>query len=113
MEWGLKMDKKRFGKQLQKARKERHITGEQLAELTNLSTTYIRQLENGLRLPSLPVFVNIINALNCSADMLLADSVENAEDIILDEISEKLRGLSPERRIEVSIVFEAMLGYMK
>lgn len=50
------MYKSRFGQRLQKTRKEKRITGERLAELTNLSTTHIRQLENGMRLPSLPVF---------------------------------------------------------
>ena len=107
------MDKKRFGQRLQKMRKERHITGEQLAEMTNLSTTYIRQLENGMRLPSLPVFVDIINVLGCTADALLADSVSAAENIVLDELSQKLKGLSPIRRSEITAVVEAMLGYIK
>lgn len=39
------MDKNRFGQRLQKARKEKRITGEQLAELTNLSRTYIMSTE--------------------------------------------------------------------
>ena len=107
------MDKNRFGQRLQKARKEKRITGEQLAELTNLSTTYIRQLENGMRLPSLPVFVDIINALGCTADILLADSVSASQDIVLDELSQKLKGLPPKRLSEVTAVVEAMLGYMR
>ena len=107
------MNKKRFGQRLQKARKEKLLTGEQLAELTNLSTTYIRQLENGMRLPSLPVFVDILNALGCSADTLLADSVTASNDIVLDDLSKKLKQLPPERLSEVTAVVEAMLGYMQ
>lgn len=107
------MNKKRFGHRLQKARKEKLITGEQLAELTNLSTTYIRQLENGMRLPSLPVFVDLVNALDCSADALLADSVSASNYIVLDDLSKKLQKLPPERLAEVTAVVEAMLGYMQ
>ena len=107
------MNKKRFGRRLQKARKEKLITGEQLAELTNLSTTYIRHLENGMRLPSLPVFVDLVNALDCSADALLADSVSASNYIVLDDISKKLQKLPPERLAEVTAVVEAMLGYMQ
>ena len=94
-------------------RKKKQLTGEQLAELANLSTTYIRQLENGMRLPSLPVFVDIINALECRADDLLSDSVSASQDIVLDELSQKLKGLPPERLAEITAVVEAMLGYMR
>lgn len=107
------MNKKRFGRRLQKARKEKLITGEQLAELTNLSTTYIRQLENGMRLPSLRVFVDLVNALDCSADALLADSVSASNYIVLDDLSKKLQKLPPERIAEITAVVEAMLGYMQ
>lgn len=107
------MNKERFGQRLQLMRKKKQLTGEQLAESTNLSTTYIRQLENSTRLPSLPVFVNIINALECRADDLLADSIQADSDIVLDGLSEKLRELPPERLAEVTAVVEAMLSYMK
>ena len=107
------MDRKKFGRRLQLARKEKRLTGEQLAEKTNLSTTYIRQLENGSRIPSLPVFIDIINALDCGADAILADSVSASNDIVISELSGKLNGLSPERLSEITTVVDAMLSYMK
>lgn len=64
-------------------------------------------------LPSLPVFVDILNALRGSADTLLADSVTASNDIVLDDLSKKLKRLSPKRLAEVTAVVEAMLGYMK
>lgn len=70
------------------------------------------QLENRIRIPSLPVFVDIVNALGCRADALLVDNVAASSDIVLDELTKKLRKLSPERLAEVSVVVEAMLGYM-
>lgn len=107
------MDRKKFGHRLQNARKEKHITGEKLAEMTNLSVTYIRQLESGVRIPSLPIFIELANALECSADYLLADSTIAAKDIIFNEITEKLSTLSPNRLSEINTVIDAMLSYMK
>lgn len=43
----------KFGRRLQKLRKDRGLTQEQLAEATRLSTTFIGLLEIGVRKPSL------------------------------------------------------------
>ena len=107
------MNTQKLGQRLKKQRKASHLTGEQLAEKTNLSAIYIRQLESGLRLPSLSVFVDLVNALDCTADALLADSVAADSGIVLSEITKKLQGLSPERLAEISAVIDAMVGYMK
>lgn len=66
-----------------------------------------------MRLPSLPVFVDLVNALDCSADALLADSVSASNYIVLDDLSKKLQKLPPEHLAEVTAVVEAMLGYMQ
>lgn len=36
-------------------------------------------------------FVNTINALGCTADTLLADSISASQNIVLDELSQKLK----------------------
>lgn len=107
------MDRKKFVHRLQEARKAKHITGEKLAEMTNLSVTYIRQLENGIRIPSLPIFIDLTNALECRADYLLADNSIASKDIIFNEITEKLSDLPPDRLSEINTVIDAMLSYMK
>lgn len=50
------MDKKLFGMRINKARKDRGLTAEKLAEACNINSTYLRQIEGGKKLPSLPVF---------------------------------------------------------
>lgn len=50
------MDKKLFGTRINKARKDRGLTAEKLAEACNINSTYLRQIEGGKKLPSLPVF---------------------------------------------------------
>ncbi|MCD8181346.1 MAG: helix-turn-helix domain-containing protein [Firmicutes bacterium] len=107
------MDRKKFGRRLQQVRMEQHLTGEQFAEKADLSVTYIRQIEGGKRVPSFTTFVKMLNVLECSADYLLAGTVAASQDIVLDELSAKLKRLSPERLAEVTTVIDAMLSYME
>ena len=60
------MDKKLLGKRINMARKERGCTGERLAEACSINATYLRQIETGSKVPSLPVFVSLCAALNVS-----------------------------------------------
>lgn len=77
------MDKKLLGRKINAARKDRGITGERLAELCSINATYLRQIEAGTKIPSLPVFVTICKELKASPSYLLADSPEGsgAEDM--------------------------------
>lgn len=67
------MDKKLLGRKINAARKDRGITGEQLAELCSINATYLRQIEAGTKIPSLPLFVTICKELKASPSYLLAD----------------------------------------
>lgn len=42
-----KVDKKLFGTRINKARKDRGLTAEKLAEACNINSTYLRQIEGG------------------------------------------------------------------
>lgn len=79
------MDNINLGKRIKMARKDKKITGERLAELCNLNATYLRQIESGLKVPSLPVFVTICEQLQVSPNYLLMDSLEihDSKDDIL------------------------------
>lgn len=67
------MDKKLFGRKLNMARKDRGLTSERLAELCDLNATYLRQIEAGTKVPSLPVFVLLCQKLNASPSYLLSE----------------------------------------
>ena len=66
-----------LGKRIKEYRKHRGISQEKLADLVDLTQTYISLLEGGYKCMSLPTFVSIANALHVSADELLQDSLEN------------------------------------
>lgn len=59
------MDKKLFGTRINKARKDRGLTAEKLAEACNINSTYLRQIEGGKKLPSLPVFATLTWLASC------------------------------------------------
>ena len=54
------------------------LTQEALAAKVNCSREYIVQIENGTKVPSLSVLVEIANTLSVSADELLLDCLEHS-----------------------------------
>ena len=76
---GAKVDKKLFGTRINKARKDRGLTAEKLAEACNINSTYLRQIEGGKKLPSLPVFATLCRELRVSPNYILPDLVEGTE----------------------------------
>jgi len=59
----LKLNKA-FGNNVKNFRYRKKYTQEKLAELTNLSVTYISQLESGLHTPSFETLEQLAKALN-------------------------------------------------
>ena len=67
------MERKGLGKRINEVRKDRGFTADKLSELCNINATYLRQIEGGVKMPSLPVFIDICNSLRISPDYLLQD----------------------------------------
>jgi transcriptional regulator with XRE-family HTH domain len=66
------------GRNLRKYRDENNLTQNELAEIVGISTPFLANLERGKKGMSLPVLVNIANALHVSPDYLLREeSPEN------------------------------------
>jgi len=66
------VDFKQGGQAIQRIRKERGMTQEQLAEITNVASNSISRIERGLLIPTLPTLIDICNALGTGADSILA-----------------------------------------
>jgi transcriptional regulator with XRE-family HTH domain len=63
-----------FGAFIRSQRKLANLTLRQLAELTSLSNPYLSELERGMHQPTVRVLKQLSNALNVSAEMLLAEA---------------------------------------
>ena len=66
--------KEALGSFIHAQRKMANLSLRQLAELTSLSNPYLSQLERGLHQPSVRVLKLISDALNVSAETLLAEA---------------------------------------
>lgn len=91
------MDKKLLGKRINTARKERGWTGERLAETCSINATYLRQIEAGSKVPSLPVFVSLCQALNVSPTYLLVEVLPQQGNQDMDALLELLQTATPKQ----------------
>ena len=84
------VDYKDIGKRIRTVRLERKMTQEQLAEAAGVGVTHISHIETGSGIASLQVLIDIINALDCSADELLCIEIKKARPQYNDWMNELL-----------------------
>ena len=102
-----------IGKNIRKYRLMKKLRQEDLAEKTELSINYVGAIERGEKIPSLETFLVIINALGVSADMILADVIDNGYLVKDSLLAEKLEKLSTEDRAKIYDVIDTMLKHSK
>lgn len=107
------MDKKALGKRLNQVRKERGMTGERLAERCSINATYLRQIEGGTKVPSLPIFISICDALKVSPNYLLQDILAENEYSDLTELVELLNSATPSQIRLAAAMIKAALEVTK
>ena len=74
----MSVNRTSLGKRISFYRSKSTLTQEALAAKVNCSREYIVQIENGTKVPSLSVLVEIANTLSVSADELLLDCLEHS-----------------------------------
>ena len=94
-----------IGAKIQFFRVLKGVTQEVLGEAVSSSRRYISDLERGERMPSLDAIINIANALNVSADDLLAGSLLVSDSAHDAREFETLADCSAE---ELSIILKCM-----
>ena len=102
-----------IGKNIRKFREIKKLRQEDLAEKTDLTTNYIGMIERGEKIPSLETFINILNSLGVSADMLLSDVLDNGYTVKDSLLNEKLEKLVPEDRNRIYEVIDTMMKHSK
>ena len=107
------MEEKGLGRRINMARKDRGFTADKLSELCNINATYLRQIESGLKTPSLPIFIAICNALKISPDYLLQDVLVENEISRIKELAERWEGTSPKEQEIATAMIRAVLDRNK
>lgn len=103
------MEKTALGQRLREARQAKGFTRQILAEKAGIGEVYLGEIERGLKMPSLNSFIRIIEALEVSADYILRDELTSGGTYICDEITRKLRGLTPKQRKTAADILDAYL----
>lgn len=103
------MDKSALGQKLRDARQQKDYTLQALAEIADISSVYLGEIERGLKMPSLNIFIKLIEALDVSADRILRDELTSGKEYIYDEITQKLKNLTPKQRKTAADILDAYL----
>lgn len=85
-----KLDYKVLGEQIRYVRNLQHMSQEALAELCDISPSFMGHIERGTRKMSMETFVSIANALHVSTDYLLYSQSPNT-DATITSIIETVR----------------------
>lgn len=99
----MKVNYEAIGKRIGMLRKKRGIPQSVLAEMIDLSPAFVSYIEGGRKVMSLETFLNIANALNASADELLADNLENTVKVSNHEFAMLLSDCT---EYEKSVMFD-------
>lgn len=105
------MELESIGRNIRKFRLMKKLRQEDLAESANLSTNYVGALERGEKIPSLETFIDIVNALGVSADMILSDVVHTGYEIKSSLLNEKLEKLSADDRSRIYDVIDVLIRH--
>lgn len=101
------MDKIVLGRRLRESRIKRGYTQQALAKKADIGEVYLGEIERGLKMPSMNIFIKIIEALDISADYVLRDELSSGSTYIFDEITDKLKDLSPQQRKTAADILDA------
>jgi len=114
-----------LGAFIRERRKQANLSLRQLAELTSLSNPYLSQVERGLHQPSVRVLRAISDALNLSAESLLAqaglidaiagpaDAPAAAGETVAPDTEQAIRAdkrLSDDQKSALIVVYRSMLS---
>ena len=106
------MDKAALGNRIRLARKDAGLTGERLSEYCNINAVYLRQIECGAKMPSLPLFISLCEKLNVSPSYLLADILPHTGNQDLDALIKLCSVISPQQINMIISILEKMNDYV-
>ena len=106
---GKEMDKAALGQKLREARLKKGYTQQALAGEASIGIMYLSEIERGLKMPSMNIFIKLIEALDISADYVLRDELTSGKEYIYDELTEKLKNLTPKQRKTATDILDAYI----
>ena len=106
------MDKLTMGDRIREARKKLGFTQDQLSEKLDVTLTYISEIERGLKMPSMQLFIKLVEILDVSADYLLRDTVSTRNLYGDKQIGRRLERLTPKQRVALEALIDTYIEYL-
>lgn len=104
------MNKTGIGQRIREERKKHHYTLDAFSTKIGIGKIYLGEIERGAKMPSLKVFEKIVNGLeDVPADYLLRDYVITGKPYAINEINQKLEGLTPHQIKMIGDVIDALV----
>lgn len=103
------MEKADLGKKIREARLKKGYTQQALAQEAGIGIMYLGEIERGIKMPSMRIFIKLIEALDISADYVLRDELSSGKGYIYDELTEKLTHLTPKQRKTAADILDAYI----
>ncbi len=105
------MDYMKLGEKIKKERLRNRLTQEMLAEMAEITSSYVGQIERGERKVTLSKLVRIANVLNISVDYLLSDTMEMIEDNLEIEIKNAMCNMEEKDKLMIIDIIKIINDY--
>ena len=105
------MDYTSIGKRIRSYRVLKKLRQEDVAEMVDLSPNYYGSIERGEKIPALDTFITILNALEISADQVLADVLNVGYTAKNSALDEKMKVLSESERARIYDVLDVLIRH--
>ena len=107
------MIEQKIGKRIQQYRKKKGYTQAQLSEMVGVTPHHMSSFERGIYNIKLDILVQILNILECSADDVFCDVVDQSCKAQATRLSAQMEKIPPQEQEKIYNVVETMINNAK
>ena len=104
------MNLQQIGLRIKQCREKQGYTQQQFADKIGITPNYLSDMERGKKFPSIDTLVDIINALNVSADDVFMDVINEGYKIKASKFGELIATLPYEKQRRIFAVVEVLIN---
>ena len=102
-----------IGRYVREYRLAKGITQEQLAEMVDISPSYVSMIERSEKIPALETLIDLANALGVSTDMLLCEALKTELQIKRNVMLDNIAKLPKREQERIFAVVDTMIQQAK
>jgi transcriptional regulator with XRE-family HTH domain len=107
------IDYKELGRRIRSERRRQELTQEKLAEMADISDSFMGHIERGGRTLSVETLARIANALNLSIEYIVCGEFSYQPDMLPAEIQENLSRMSNQQRTIFLKIMKTLAAHLE